>query len=407
MLAYTGPMLGHLYPVVPILQELQRRGHEVSLRTLSSQVETMRALGVDSVPIDPRIEAIEVGDAGRRTVLAGQKRATESFCRRARYDLPDLQRAIAEVRPDALLVDVAAWGALSAAEAWDERWACFSPYLLPLPSSQAPPYGPGLRPRRGRLGAVRDRLLGAVFTRGYDRLVLSSLNALRTPISLPPLTHAHEMLEGPPLLLALTAEPFEYRHPDWPESVVFAGPCAWDPPQEAPDHALDLDPDGDPVVLVTTSSDHQDDGRLARIALAALADEPFQVVATLPSAQLDSTAVPANAWVVGFAPHTPLLRHAACTVTHGGMGATQKALAMGVPVCAVPFGRDQLEVARRVEVAAAGSRLPARRLNPRRLRAKIHEAIVNRAGAEQIARAFAAKDGARAAVDAFEERVLR
>jgi hypothetical protein len=36
------------------------------------------------------------------------------------------------------------------------------------------------------------------------------------------------------------------------------------------------------------------------------------------------------------------------------MGATQKALAHGVPVCAVPFGRDQLEVARRVEVAAAG-----------------------------------------------------
>ena len=29
------------------------------------------------------------------------------------------------------------------------------------------------------------------------------------------------------------------------------------------------------------------------------------------------------------------------------MGATQKALAHGVPVCAVPFGRDQFEVARR------------------------------------------------------------
>ena len=34
----------------------------------------------------------------------------------------------------------------------------------------------------------------------------------------------------------------------------------------------------------------------------------------------------------------------------GGAGATQKALASGVPVCVVPFGCDQLEVARRVEV---------------------------------------------------------
>jgi hypothetical protein len=46
----------------------------------------------------------------------------------------------------------------------------------------------------------------------------------------------------------------------------------------------------------------------------------------------------------------------------------QKALARGVPVCAVPFGRDQLEVARRVEVAGAGTRLPASRLSPDHLR---------------------------------------
>lgn len=37
-------------------------------------------------------------------------------------------------------------------------------------------------------------------------------------------------------------------------------------------------------------------------------------------------------------------------------------------VCVVPFGRDQLEVARHVEVAGAGSRLPASRLRPDRLR---------------------------------------
>jgi UDP:flavonoid glycosyltransferase YjiC (YdhE family) len=84
------------------------------------------------------------------------------------------------------------------------------------------------------------------------------------------------------------------------------------------------------------------------------------------------------------------------------MGATQKALAHGVPVCAVPFGRDQAEAARRVEVAGAGSRLSAARLGPERLRAKVREAIGRRDGAERIARAFAAAGGAGAAADAFE-----
>jgi UDP:flavonoid glycosyltransferase YjiC (YdhE family) len=101
-----------------------------------------------------------------------------------------------------------------------------------------------------------------------------------------------------------------------------------------------------------------------------------------------------------------VLERAVCAITHGGMGATQKALASAVPVCAVPFGRDQLEVARRVEVSGAGTRLPASRLNPQRLRAKVREATARMPGAQQIAEAFAAAGGAPAAADAIEQRLI-
>ena len=84
------------------------------------------------------------------------------------------------------------------------------------------------------------------------------------------------------------------------------------------------------------------------------------------------------------------------------MGITQKSLAHGVPVVAVPFGRDQPEVARRVEVARAGVRLPARKLNGPRLREAVRDAIDFKAGAEQIAAAFAAAGGPSAAADALE-----
>src|SRR6185437_2256167 len=104
-----------------------------------------------------------------------------------------------------------------------------------------------------------------------------------------------------------------------------------------------------------------------RTALDALAHDDMVVVATMPSANLTGD-VPANARVEQFIPHGPLLERAACAITHGGAGATQKALAAGVPVCVVPFGRDQLEVARRVEISEAGVRLPLKRLSARRLR---------------------------------------
>ena len=85
------------------------------------------------------------------------------------------------------------------------------------------------------------------------------------------------------------------------------------------------------------------------------------------------------------------------------MGITQKALAHGVPVVAIPFGRDQPEVARRVEVAHAGVRLPARKLSPDRLIQSVHRAIELRPGAERIARAFAEIDTPRVAATALEE----
>jgi hypothetical protein len=79
-----------------------------------------------------------------------------------------------------------------------------------------------------------------------------------------------------------------------------------------------------------------------------------------------------------------------------GMGLRQNALAAGVPVCVVPFGPDQPEVAWRVELARAGIRLPASRLRPDRLREAVPKAIGCKAGAERIAAAFAAT-GPRAA----------
>ena len=76
------------------------------------------------------------------------------------------------------------------------------------------------------------------------------------------------------------------------------------------------------------------------------------------------------------------------------MGATQKALARGVPVCAVPFGRDQFEVARRVEVARAGARLPAKRLSPERLLAAVREAMRCRKGPDGSRRRTGRREGA-------------
>lgn len=315
----------------------------------------MRSRGFEAAPVSPEVEALPMEDWRARTTTGGQLRAVRTIRARAWHDSRDLLGALESERPDAVIVDILASGALNAAASWGGPWSCYRPFPLP--------------PFRSALAVL-----------GITRA-----------------------LSAAPLHLYTSAPPFEHRERDWPANVVMVGPCEWEPPGELPAELADL---REPLVLVSTSSEFQDDGRLVGAALEALADEPAHVVGTMPTASAERLEVPANATVVPFAPHTPILRRSICAITHGGMGATQKALGLGVPVCAVPFGRDQFEVARRVVASEAGTCLPARRLQPDRLRRKVREAIGCSRAAQRLARAFAAAGGARAAADAVEDRLL-
>jgi MGT family glycosyltransferase len=400
VLVYTSPARGHLYPITPTLDEMRRRGHRVALRTLASQVELMRERGFDAAPIAPAIEEMEHDDYTARTPQGALKRGVALFARRAEHEVPDLRAAIAEEEPDLALVDGQTWGGLAAAEDWGGPWAAWLPYPMPLPSDEVPPFGPGLPPARGPAGRMRDRVLRPLLVGSMERAMLPGLNRVRTGIGLEPLEGAGELFTRPPVLLYLTAEGFDYPRRDWPAGIKMIGPGTWDPPADPPAWLEEVDR---PIVLVTTSSEFQDDGRLVTTALEALAGEPVHVVATLPSADPAGFAAGPHAHVLPFVPHAPLLERAACAITHGGMGATQKALAAGVPVCVVPFGRDQLEVARRVVVAGAGTRVSAGRLNPARLRSAVRAAMGMRDGARAVADAFERTGGAAAGADALEE----
>lgn len=399
ILAYTSPARGHLYPIVPILGELQKRGHEISLRTLDSQVGLMRDLGIDAKPVSERIEQIELDDYKGRSLPGKGRRALSTFAMRAKHEVGDLRAAIETERPDALLIDCMTWGALAVAVAGGTGmpWAQFVPYPIPLPSPEVPPFGLGLRPAHGRLGRMRDRALGPASSM-LNGVALKCINAMRAHDDLPALARGSNVFTLAPLVLYLTAEPFEYPRGDWPSCIHMVGPCAWDPPAEPPAW---LDCLERPLVLISTSSERQNDKRLVKAAFEALAAEDLELVATLPAEDVADIDVPPNAHVERFLPHGALLAKASCAITHGGAGVTQKALAAGVPVCVVPFGRDQFEVASRVEVAGGGVCLRGRRLSAARLRVKVFEAMDRRPGARLLAEAFALAGGGIAGADLF------
>jgi MGT family glycosyltransferase len=399
VLAYTSPARGHLYPAVPILCELAARGHRASVLALAGECEHLTRVGLDSSPIDPAVESIQIEDWRERTLAKAGLSVLNTFTRRTAGEASDLARAIARFDPDVLLVDVNCWGAATVAEASGLPWAVYSPYLLPLRSRDAPPFGLGLAPLDGPIGTVRDAIVGRIFDIGFDRAVMPTINALRSAHRLRTLDHYSDVLARPPLLLALTAEGFEYPRGDWPANVRLVGAIDWAPPLPVPAWVADV---RDPLVLVTCSTERQRDKRLLHVALEALPAAGMSVIGTSAAHDPNEFQAPAGSRVVRFLPHDAILERASCVVCHGGMGITQKALAAEVPVVVVPCGRDQLDTARRVEVAEAGVRIPPRRLTPERLLGAVRTAIECRAGARRVSRAFAAAGGAAAAADALE-----
>jgi UDP:flavonoid glycosyltransferase YjiC (YdhE family) len=173
----------------------------------------------------------------------------------------------------------------------------------------------------------------------------------------------------------------------------------WDPASAVPDWYTALE---DPVVVVSISSEFQGDDALVRATLEALAGEGVRVVVTTAAHDPADFEVPPNTRLIRFLPHGRMLRKAACVVCHGGMGITQKALAAGVPLCVVPFGRDQFDVAERVVTIGAGTSVLPWELSPASLGPAIREAMKMTAGAKAAAAGFARAGGPQAAADSLE-----
>ncbi len=158
-------------------------------------------------------------------------------------------------------------------------------------------------------------------------------------------------------LAALDAEP----EAGW-TNVVHVGPALEDEKFAVPTVLPWAEGDQTPLVLVSFSTgfEQRDVGKVQR-ALDALAGEPVHVVATTGGIVApNEVAAPANALVLNYAAHEPILRLAKLVVSHGGHGTAMRALRHGVPLAVIPgLAGDQPYVAAAIQEWGAGLALPS------------------------------------------------
>lgn len=363
---------GSLFPAVPLVCELLRRGHTVDAICTASSRTTFEGLGC-SFTATPRL------DRYLATVPPGRgpedKRRWQAGYAAALFD--DVCERLAGGRFDAALVDPLEVGGGFAAEAAGLPWLSYVHFAMDETGLDVPF---GYHFRRPGEPAVED--------------FVTWWNELRAGVGLGPESRPveeHRWYRHSPWSTLVLRLP-ELVHPqgDLPAYVTRVGPSVWHPRSPGPPpgwlHGLGRDR---PALLASVSTVAQGDaGQLPPLAEAA-AELGLDVVATV-AADVELPRLPPRVIRTGFVGHDLLLEHVCLVACHGGNGTVTRATCAGVPQLLMPVGRDQFAVARGAVHAGVAVALGPEEVSPTALAAAIRRLVSDPRYAERARRLAAA-----------------
>lgn len=377
------PVRGELGPMLQLTEHLLHRGHRLTVMTGSRFRADVEARGARFVALTGIADWDDRNPVETFPQLATAEPGPEllniTFGDALGAAIPDEHAAIQaelEADPDALLLTnslfMGPWAvALGAPGRRPRRWVAVACNPITLPSTDASPLGPLPAGPDGDAAAA-NLAAGAALNASLEPARARIEREVRALGATAPVPAVFDALYTIPDVLAVLSVPgVEFERSDAPNSIHLVGalpapvPTGWTPPS----WWGDLD-EGRPVVVVTqgTFANH-DLSMLVRPTLDALAVADVLVVAALGREVGALTGpVPANARVEEFVPFGHLLPRADVFVTNGGWGATQQALAAGVPVVVAGDSEDKVFVAARVGANGLGRDLGTARPSPKQVR---------------------------------------
>ncbi len=380
---------GHAFPAIALARALRDRGHEVLVETWERWRQAVEREGLGFAAAEEyKTFPPPPPDSSEDPSAADAARALLPF--------------VEEMKPDAVVSDILTLAPALAAEMAGVPRVTLVPHVYPVHEPGLPFFAFGARMPRTVVGRALWRAAEPVLVQGLER-GRREMNETRAVVGLPPLDVHHGGLTVD-LVLVATFPQLEYPR-RWPENTHLTGPMMFELP--APDVEV---PEGDgPLVVVAPSTAQDPAGRLVRVALEALADEPVRVLATtnrlIPGGSMPEA--PGNARVVEWLSYSQVMPLADLVITHGGHGTVCRALSAGVPLVCCPAVGDMAENGARVQWAGAGLMLPGRLTSAgslRRVVRRVHQDPRFRIGASEIARSPAG-DGALRGAELAEDVV--
>jgi zeaxanthin glucosyltransferase len=396
---------GHLNTMLPLGQELQRRGHQVTFfgivdaqaKVLAAGLE-FRSIGAAEFPLGASEELF--AKLGKLSGLAALKYTLEWIESSAKIFLKHGPGALKEAKVEALLVDqIAPEGGIVA----DLLDIPFVTICSALPFNQEPTIPPLFTTwiyNPAGWAVLRNQivyLLVNPFTKPMQKL----RSTYRKLWQLPPETSA----DSPLAILTQQPAEFEYPRQTLPTYFHFTGPYHNQTSRKPVDFPWDQ-LNGKPLIYASMGTLQNQLTDVFQAIAAACVDLDAQLVISLGGARVeDLPALPGKPIVVSYAPQLALLERASVAITHAGMNTALECLTYGVPMVAIPVTNDQPGVAARIAWIGAGEIVPLKKLTAARLQTALQLVLTTpsyRHNAVRLQQSIAQSGGVQRAADIIE-----
>ena len=332
------PARGHVNPTLAVVQELVRRGQEVSYYLTEEFRDVVQATGAVFQPYESKLKGVPTmppsfsSVGGAPTGSVGPMFLLEDM----RYVPPQVIDRIRAEQPDVIVYDFMCFWARTVI---DELHVPAVATRATYASNEHFNMMDQMRERMQNMPAARE-MMERMSARMAEQSG-SSTNLLADIFSV--FSRAEQLnIIFIPKEFQPAAETFDDRY-------LFVGPSIL-PRHEAPDFPFDQLSSDRPLLYISLGSIFTNQPEFYKQCFAAFADQPWQVVLSVGK-HIDLTTlgpVPENFLLSPYVPQLDILPRTRLFVTHAGTNSVMESMYFGVPMVLIPQQPEQQMHAQRV-----------------------------------------------------------
>lgn len=374
---YCPAETGHLNTMLPLGQELQKRGHRVTYIGVLDAQEKVEIAKLEFIPIG--VEKIPLGatkfnfaELAKMQGIAAIFYTMDWIRETAEVFLEEAPEIIKKAKIDILIVDQISPEGGTVCNYLNIPFVTLCSALPFNQEAGIPPF------------YTTWLYNSAPWLKWRNALIYQLTNPLGNPIknlrkkyrrkwNLPPETNS----DSPDLILSHQPAEFEFPRQKLPSHFYFTGPY------NSPNSRKQIDfpwseLTGKPLIYASMGTLQTGLTQVFQTIAEACHNfannhkdfqSDIQLVISLGGAEIpdELTKLPGNPIVVKYAPQLELLQKAQLFITHAGMNSALEALTYGVPMVAIPVTNDQPGIAARIVWSGMGELVALNQLNTRKL----------------------------------------